>query len=181
MASHAYHFITRWRLRGTVKEIADVLADAASLPRWWPSVYLAVDVLEEGHPETWHGRKVALFTKGWLPYTLRWEFVVEHNRYPDGVTLRAHGDFTGRGSWHFRQDEEHVDVVYDWRVEANKPLLRRWSFALKPIFAANHHWAMEQGRISLERELHRRRGHTNPLPPPGPTFAWLMNAARTSR
>jgi len=34
-----YHFVTHWRVRGTVKEILDILSDAEDLPRWWPSVY----------------------------------------------------------------------------------------------------------------------------------------------
>ena len=186
MGSNGYHFITHWRVPGTVKEVADVLGDALALPTWWPAVYLEVTLREPGHPETWIGRRIELFTKGWLPYTLRWDFVVEENRYPYGATIRAEGDFIGRGVWHFRQDGEMVDVVYDWRIEAQKELLRRWSFVLKPVFAANHHWAMRQGLASLELELARRRARTDverariPAPPP-PTFAWLVTRGRDSR
>jgi HNH endonuclease len=45
VAAH-YEFCTEWRATGTVGEVRDVLADGASLPRWWPAVYLAVDVLK---------------------------------------------------------------------------------------------------------------------------------------
>ena len=31
-----YRFLTVWRVAGTVDEVMDVLADAESLPRWWP-------------------------------------------------------------------------------------------------------------------------------------------------
>jgi hypothetical protein len=50
-----------------------------------------------------------------------------------------------------------VNVTYDWRVKAEKPLLRYISFLLKPVFAANHRWAMRQGEQSLQRELARLR------------------------
>ena len=42
MAASDYHFITRWRVEGSVEEVSDVLNQPAELPRWWPSVYLDV-------------------------------------------------------------------------------------------------------------------------------------------
>jgi len=49
-----------------------------------------------------------------------------------------------------------VNLTYDWRIRAEKPLLRWLSPLLKPLFAANHRWAMAQGERSLARELARR-------------------------
>src|SRR5581483_9897141 len=151
-----YHFVSRWRVEGTCGEVADVLGDPLTLPRWWPSVYL--QVTETRAPDV-HGlgRRVSLLTKGWLPYTLRWSFEVIAWRYPNGFTIEAAGDFVGRGEWTFTQDGPCVDVVYDWRISAEKPLLRRLSIVLKPIFAANHRWAMGRGEESLRLELRRRR------------------------
>jgi hypothetical protein len=74
--SAEYHFVTRWRVRGTIQEIADVLEDPLDLPRWWPSVYLDVKELAPGRPVTHVGRVIELYTKGCLPYTLRWKFTV---------------------------------------------------------------------------------------------------------
>src|SRR5262245_10593634 len=170
--SNAYHFVTRWRVEGSCGEVADVLGDPLALTRWWPSVYLDVEQLE---PPDAHGvgRRVRLVTKGWLPYTLRWEFVVVDSRYPHGFTITASGDFVGRGSWTFDQDGRFVDVTYDWRIRAEKPLLQRLSFLLKPLFEANHRWAMKQGEQSLVLELRRRRTTSAAAwravpPPPGP-------------
>jgi hypothetical protein len=47
---------------------------------------------------------VDLYTKGWLPYTLRWQFRVTESRSPYGFTIEALGDFVGRGIWTFAQD-----------------------------------------------------------------------------
>jgi hypothetical protein len=74
----------------------------------------------------------------------------------DGFTLVAQGDFEGRGIWTFKQDGPWVDVVYDWKISAEKPLLRYFSFLIKPLFAANHRWAMAKGEESLALELARR-------------------------
>jgi hypothetical protein len=42
-------------------------------------------------------------------------------------------------------------------VRVNKPLLRRLSFLLKALFAANHRWAMARGEEAVAVELLRRR------------------------
>ena len=170
----AYEFVTRWRLEGTREEVFDVLREALDLPRWWPSVYLDVTLLAEGDAAG-VGRQVELLTKGWLPYTLRWRFTTTESRGPAGMALAADGDFVGRGIWTFTQSGPYVDAVYDWRIEARKPLLRRLTWLLRPLFAANHRWAMRQGEESLRLELARRRA-PNPeaaasVPaPPAATF-----------
>jgi hypothetical protein len=172
MASNAYHFITHWRVQGTVDEVGEVLKDPADLVRWWPSVYLDVRVLEPGD-ERGLGKVAQLYTKGRLPYTLRWSFRVTEIRR-DGFSLEAWGDFDGRGIWTFAQDGPWVAVTYDWKINAEKPLLKYGSFLMKPIFAANHRWAMARGEESLRLELARRRAATAGararIPaPPGPT------------
>ncbi len=156
MASNDYHFITHWRVEATCEDVADVLKEAKDLPRWWPSVYLAVEEIEPGD-ENGVGRVVSLHTKGWLPYTLRWQFRVTESNYPRGFSLEAWGDFLGRGVWTFEQDGRFVNVTYDWRIRAEKKLLQSLSFLLKPVFSANHRWAMARGEESLKLELARRR------------------------
>lgn len=170
-----YHFITHWKIRGTAREVAEVLGDPMGLARWWPSVYLDVRELEPGDPVTHVGRVIDLYTKGWLPYTLRWRFKVTESRGEQGFKLVAEGDFVGTGVWTFEPQGEFVDVVYDWRIRADKPLLRYGSFVLRPIFGANHRWAMARGEESLNLELQRRRARTeaerSAVPaPPRPTF-----------
>jgi hypothetical protein len=50
-----------------------------------------------------------------------------------------------------------VNITFDWKLVAEKPLLRYLSFLFKPIFSANHRWAMARGEESLKRELARKR------------------------
>src|SRR6185437_12356201 len=121
MASNDYHFITHWRLVGTLEEVSEALGDPLGLARWWPSVYLDVRVLESGD-ERGVGRRVALYTKGWLPYTLRWQFVVTDVRSPRGFSLEADGDFVGRGIWTFAQDDPWVTLTYDRSEEHTSEL-----------------------------------------------------------
>ena len=74
--------------------------------------------------------------------------------------LEPSGDFAGRGVLTFEQDSEWVQVAYEWDVRANKPLLRNFSFIFRPIFEANHWWAMRMGEESLKRELAGRHAPT---------------------
>ncbi len=173
MSTNDYHFVTHWRVESTCEEIATVLGDAPGLARWWPSVYLDVQVIEPGGADG-VGGVVSLYTKGWLPYRLRWTFRITESHYPHGFALEAWGDFVGRGVWTFAQDGPWVDIAYDWSIRADKPLLRYGSFLFKPIFSANHHWAMRQGETSLKAELARRHaarppGSPAPAPAPPPT------------
>jgi hypothetical protein len=172
LSANEYQFVTHWRVEGTCGEVADILGDPLALAHWWPSVYLDVRELRAPDAEG-VGRRVSLHTKGWLPYTLIWEFEVVESRYPFGFTIVANGDFEGVGVWTFRQDGRFVDITYDWRIRAEKPILRTLSFLLKPIFSANHRWAMARGEESLVLELARRRATSESIragvpPPPGP-------------
>lgn len=174
MASNDYRFVTRWRVESTIQDISSILGDASDLARWWPSVYIEVGVLEPGDARG-VGKVVALYTKGWLPYTLRWTFRVTAENAPHGFTLEAFGDFVGRGVWTLVQDGAMVDITYDWSIRADQPILKYLSFLMKPLFSANHHWAMARGLESLTLELARRQARTPAEaalvpPPPGPTW-----------
>ena len=182
MASNDYHFVTVWQIPATPDEITEVLGDAPALARWWPSVYLTVTEVSPGD-ERGVGKVVDLYTKGYLPYTLRWRFTVTESDPPTGFRLDATGDFVGHGIWTLVAERGPDDprgplttVTYDWTVLAEKGILKTLSVIMKPIFKSNHHWAMARGEESLKLELARRHAVGDPtvraaLPkPPGPTF-----------
>ena len=87
------------------------------------------------------------------------------------------GDFVGRGVWTFEQDgavrEHHLRLAGRGREAAAAAALA----LLRPLFEANHRWAMAQGEASLVLELARRRADNVDAaraipPPPGPvTYA----------
>jgi hypothetical protein len=190
VAANDYHFITVWRIPATAEEITDVLGDAPGLARWWPSVYLQVRETAPGD-ERGVGKVVELWTKGFLPYTLRWRFTVTESHPPNGFSLEADGDFLGRGIWTLHQergadapDGPLTNVTYDWQVFAEKGILKTLSPILKPIFRSNHRWAMARGEESLTLELARRHATADAtisaaIPrPPGPTFPHNLRLRR---
>jgi uncharacterized protein YndB with AHSA1/START domain len=171
MKAGDYKMISVWRLPASTLEVFDIIADTLSLPRWWPAVYLEVRELKPG---VMHGlgRVMDQHVKGSLPYTLRWQSLVTEVEPGSSITIEARGDFLGRGRWVFEQDGEWTVATYSWHVRINKPLVRGLSFVMKPIFYANHRWAMKRGEESLVLELARRHADTAEelahIPPPRP-------------
>lgn len=156
MPANYYEFLTRWRVPAKAEEVYDIIADIPAYTRWWSRVYLDIREVPRGTADGC-GRKFEMWTKGWLPYTLRWTAREVESRRPDRIVIAATGDFLGKGIWTFEQEGEFVNALFDWRLEANKPLIRYLSFLLKPIFSANHRWAMARGEEGLRSELARRR------------------------
>jgi hypothetical protein len=182
MASHYYRFLTRWRMEATAEEVYPIIDDTPSYVRWWPAVWLRVEVLDRGDVNG-IGNRVRLTTKGWLPYILTWEGTALEKVFPQRAVFQASGDFEGRGVWTFAPDGSFVNIEYRWEVVADKPLLKHLSFLFRPVFAFNHNWAMAQGAESLRLELARRRAKSPDelaqIPaPPAPTF---LSARRRRR
>ena len=152
----AYHFVTRWRVKAAAEEVFEIIGQPLEYPRWWTAVYLDCRQTDAGKPDG-TGRCLQFHTRGWLPYTLRWEACTTEAVSPLRIVFEASGDLNGRGAWTFTQDGDFVDMTFDWNVEPAKPLLQHLTPALRPVFEANHRWAMQQGEISLREELIRYR------------------------
>jgi hypothetical protein len=173
MASNDYHFTTHWRVRGDIEEVYSILADGATLARWWPAAYREAHPVDLGDGQA--GRNaVYMVTRGWLPYTLGFRCRLLESRAPTYLRVEAQGELDGEGVWRLAQDGPWVDVIYEWTVKATKPLLRYLSFLLRPLFAVNHDWVMMKGEESLKVELARRHARTPAeqarIPaPPGPS------------
>jgi len=156
MAANAFHLHSRWRVEASVAEVAAILMEPERFTDWWGEVYLGIEVLDRGG-EGGTGSRIAIHSRGWLPYHLHWTATVGESRAPHGWTVEATGDLTGRGVWTLTQDGPVAQIDYDWRVLADRPLFRVLSVVMKPLLAWNHRWAMARGEEGLRRELARRR------------------------
>ncbi len=155
MPANDYQFLTEWKVNAPSELIYEILKESRDYPRWWPDVYLEAEFQPSGRQD--HiGDRVKLLTKGWLPYRLRWTAEVLRLEPPHQIEITASGDFIGAGVWHIRPDGNGSHVTFDWRIRADKPLLRWLSPVFKPIFKLNHQWAMSKGFESLCREVQRR-------------------------
>ena len=117
-----------------------------------PQLYKSVTVIEPGG-DLGIGKVVHAETKGFLPYVLHWNFRVTSVEHAKVFRLKAWGDIDGQGIWTFAEDGFYTDVTYEWTVRAAKPLLKYFSFLLRPLFAANHNYVMRKGEEGLRRTV----------------------------
>lgn len=143
-----YVFIDEWEVDAPIEAVFEALADARTYPQWWRPVYL--DVQSDGPPTV--GRVSVERFKGRLPYRLQINSEIVRLDPPREFEIRATGDLSGRGVWTLRDDAPGgVCVRFDWRVNADRPLLRVLTPVLRPLFRANHNYAISRAKAGLER------------------------------
>ena len=107
------------------------------------------------------GKRARLVTLGRLPYRLRWELVCAEARPPNRLASWITGDFGGEGIWTITGVEFLIGgasgcdlrlpasnlppVICQITRKADGVRVRRLTPVLRPVFAWNHHWAMERG------------------------------------
>ena len=60
------------------------------------------------------------------------------------------GDLRGHGRWTLTAVPRGTHVRFDWRVHADRPLLRVLTPLLRPAFRWNHDWAIARAQEGLE-------------------------------
>ena len=118
-----------------------------------PGLSRSDDDYAAGRTWTWRGERSS--HPGQIALHASMAGAGDRNSLPGRIYNRGYRRFSGRGIWTFEQDGDWVNAAFDWRLRAEKPLLRYLSFLLKPLFRANHRWAMARGREGLQKELAR--------------------------
>jgi len=148
----AYHFEDHWKIPQVIDRVWDVLAAPTNFPLWWQGVYLRATPLDID------GRRIAVLTRGWLPYKLRWTIETIRKDKPNLIEFKASGDFsTDSSKWILRPEGKGTLVTLDWNPRVEKPIVKLLSPVLRPVFEWNHHWAMERGEKQLTEYLSKRR------------------------
>jgi hypothetical protein len=185
MATNEYALHSTWHAIGTVQEVYEIVSDASALASWWPAGFLKVTIVEPGD-DIGKDKVLDVVSKGWLPYTIAWRQRVTEIDPPNGFTIEVSGGFSGRGIWSFAQEGNSARLEFEWRILADKALLRYGSPVVKPLFEWNHRWIMRKGLESLDLEVRRRRATTDTEraqvpPPPGPTWPHRRSALMPAR
>jgi quercetin dioxygenase-like cupin family protein/uncharacterized protein YndB with AHSA1/START domain len=141
-----YVFIDEWHVDAPPDPVFDALADATTYPKWWKPVYL--EATTDGPPEL--GRTSLQHFKGRLPYHLHTRSTITRFERPAAVGADVVGDLRGRGLWTLTPRDGGTDVRFDWRVYAEKPIVRALTPVLRPLFRWNHAWAIARAREGLE-------------------------------
>jgi mannose-6-phosphate isomerase-like protein (cupin superfamily)/uncharacterized protein YndB with AHSA1/START domain len=146
MASREYAFVDEWDVAAPPEATFEALADARTYPEWWRPVYLGVDA--QGPPAV--GKVSRQHFKGRLPYHLRTRSRIVELEPPRVVAAEVDGDLRGRGVWTLTPIPAGTHVRFDWRVHADRPLLRLLTPLLRPALRWNHAWAIARAMEGLE-------------------------------
>jgi uncharacterized protein YndB with AHSA1/START domain len=160
--ANEYVFIDEWDVQAPPEAVFDALADARTYPEWWHPVYIAVHA--GGPPEV--GRVSHQEFKGRLPYHLNMRSTIVRLEPPRELEVSAEGDLTGRGVWTLTPVEDGVHIRFDWRVIADRRLLRTLTPVLRPLFRWNHNWSIQRAIEGLEPYA-RSRGEAADRPTAG--------------
>jgi len=145
-ASDEYVFVDEWDVAAPPEATFAALADARTYPEWWRPVYLDVDA--EGPAAL--GDVSRQHFKGRLPYHLRTRSRIVRLEPPRVIAADVDGDLRGHGRWTLTPTSSGTHVRFDWRVHADRPLLRAPTPVLRPVLRWNHDWAIARAKEGLE-------------------------------
>ena len=141
-----YVFIDEWEVSAPHEAVFEALADARTYPHWWRPVYIAVDA--DCAPRV--GCVSHQEFKGRLPYHLKTRSEIVRLDPPREFEFRVEGDLTGTGIWTLTPTDDGVHIRFDWRVLADRALLRYLTPLLRPLFRWNHNWSIKRATEGLE-------------------------------
>jgi quercetin dioxygenase-like cupin family protein/uncharacterized protein YndB with AHSA1/START domain len=144
-----YEFVDEWHVDAPPEAVFDVLADGRTYPQWWKPVY--IDVRDDGEYTHQH-------FKGRLPYHLHTRTKTVRSERPHLLQGETDGDLRGTGIWTLTPSESGgTHVRFDWRVHADRRLLRALTPVLRPALRWNHNWAIARAMEGLEPFVQRQK------------------------
>jgi uncharacterized protein YndB with AHSA1/START domain len=147
LRSREYVFVDEWDVAAAPESVFAAIADARSYPTWWKPVYLEVE--SEGEPAV--GKQSRQHFKGRLPYHLHTRSRITRLEPPFAIGAEVDGDLRGTGLWTLTENEDGTTHVrFDWRVHADRLLLRLLTPVLRRALRWNHAWAIARAREGLE-------------------------------
>ncbi len=145
MSFYNYHFVTHWKICGSIQKVYTILKDGPNYSQWWKPAYVSTEKIGTD--------KVRSLVRAKLPYTLSFTTELIRENPPHELEIKATGELAGRGLWKLSEDGEWVDITFYWDVAAQKPIVQWLSFFLRPVFRWNHDWVMKQGEKTLQKRV----------------------------
>lgn len=145
-----------WNIDADISEIHRILDDPMSLTHWWAPVFMRGELISAGDDNK-VGLTARFHTKGILPHTFQFTARIDHMDEGCEMRIRTWGDFDGLGNIRLEHHNGGVSVRIRWQTRVHQPYIRGLIRLFKPIFSANHRWAMRRGREGLQAEVLRRR------------------------
>jgi hypothetical protein len=156
MATNYYVFVDKFTVPCNLETAYQYIKQVEGYPGWWGEVYKKVEKLKDAPPDT-AGAKYRVTVGGFLPYALTIENETTLIDRPNRIEFVAFGDLEGKGIWLFKPVTDGTEITFDWRVAANKFIIKALSFLLKPLFRANHVCCVRKAKVGMQQDLQQRQ------------------------
>jgi hypothetical protein len=145
MGRNDYSFRSLWQVDAKPDDVYQALREVDDYPEWWPEVR-SVEPVDEATYD--------MVVRSLLPYDLVFR-TFRSLEEPQSRMLEAQmtGDLAGFSRWTITPAIHGTTLVFEERVEARKPMLRRLGAVARPAFVANHALMMRHGRRGLRAYL----------------------------
>jgi hypothetical protein len=142
---NSYSFRSVWPVDASSDEAFRALREVDDYPAWWPEVRRTHRIDESTHD---------MVVRSLLPYDLVFRTTRSREDANEGVLeARMQGDLAGFSRWTITPSGSGATLVFEEKVVAAKPLLRRLAAVARPAFVANHSLMMRHGRQGLRAYL----------------------------
>ncbi len=147
-----YDFVTVWDLEFELPDVWTLIEQADDWPAWWPGVLESREI-KPGDPNGIGSIRRTTW-KSALPYKLTFDSETIRVEKFREIEIRAFGELTGRGLWHFEQiQDRRTRVQYDWQVTTDKAWMNLVAPLARPLFRWNHDIIMRRGEAGIRRRL----------------------------
>lgn len=160
--NYSFEINSCWDIDVNISELDFVIDEPRLITNWWAAVFLKVEILGGSYYSD-EGLKVRLWTKGLMPHSFKFLARVFHDKTKNQVMVKTDGDFNGIGTISISPIGRNQSQIHiNWRTCVNNHYLYPLMMLVKPIFIANHKWAMRRGEQGIKQELlHRKSTHQN--------------------
>ena len=147
-----FHFVRAFTLRAPRPTVAEVLADLAGYPRWWPQVRAVAALTDDSG---------LVVVRSVLPHDLELLLTRVHQG-DDLLEVALEGALSGFARWRLAACVAGTEVVYEQTVSVQSGPLRLGASLARPLLVWNHEQMMRNGEQGLRALV---EGHR---PPRGP-------------
>lgn len=139
MKPAAFTFDRSWTFGVPRADLWSRLSDTSSFPRWWPWLRAFDEVPIEEGARTW------CVIGPPLPYVLKVRLAVVRVVETEAVDVDVDGDLRGPACLELGDARDGSTARLHWKVEVQRPMLRRAAVLGRPVLQWGHDWVVRNG------------------------------------
>lgn len=158
--TNTYYFNNSWRINAPREQIWNELVNYKKWPDWCDGLEKIEPVNRFEHLQT--GNHLRSVWKGSLPYSIRFDAIIDKINPCSFLAFNVKGDLHGKGSCRIRPFDSHTLINFVWNVAPTKLWMRMSSPFARPIFMDNHDQIIGQAILGFTRMVEQKNEDSCP-------------------